>query len=95
MNEFEQCDLAKETNDFHNTYTFYQNAIHYKKKRKCFKDVRDRSEIIVCEVKFGAKIFPVCIVLLILEIAITTQTLPHVLCKNCHELIVGKLFSWS
>ena len=57
MNEFEQCDLGKETNDFHNTYTFYQSAIQDKEKRKCFKDVLGKSAIAVCEVKFGAKIF--------------------------------------
>ena len=30
MNEFEQSDLEKETNDSHNTC--YQNAIRYKEK---------------------------------------------------------------
>ena len=34
MDEFEQSDLEKETNDFHNT--FYQIAIHYKEKENTF-----------------------------------------------------------
>ena len=34
MDEFEQSDLEKETNDFHNTC--YQNAIRYKEKENAF-----------------------------------------------------------
>ena len=34
MDEFEQKDLEKETNDFHNI--FYQNEIHYKEKENAF-----------------------------------------------------------
>ena len=34
MDEFEQSDLEKETNDSHNTC--YQNAIHYKEKENVF-----------------------------------------------------------
>ena len=34
MNEYEQSDLQKETNDFHNTC--YQNAIRYKEKENAF-----------------------------------------------------------
>ena len=34
MDEFEQSDLGKETDDSHNT--FYQNAVHYKEKGNDF-----------------------------------------------------------
>ena len=34
MDQFEQNDLEKETNDYHNT--FYQNAIHYKERENAF-----------------------------------------------------------
>ena len=34
MDEFEQSDLEKETNDVHNTY--YQNPIRYKEKENAF-----------------------------------------------------------
>ena len=34
MDEFEQSDLEKETNDSHNT--FYRNAIHYKGQENVF-----------------------------------------------------------
>ena len=34
MDEFEQSDLEKETNDSHNI--FYQNVIHYKEKENTF-----------------------------------------------------------
>ena len=34
MDEFEQIDSEKETNDFHNT--FYQTATHYKEKENAF-----------------------------------------------------------
>ena len=34
MNAFQQSDLEKETNDFHNNY--YQNAIRSKEKENAF-----------------------------------------------------------
>ena len=34
MDEFDQSDLKKETNDSRNT--FYQNAIHYKENENAF-----------------------------------------------------------
>ena len=34
MDEIEQSNLEKETNDSHNT--FYQNAKHYKEREKTF-----------------------------------------------------------
>ena len=35
MNEFEQSDLEKETNDPHDIF-FYQNAIHYEERENAF-----------------------------------------------------------
>ena len=43
MDEFEQSDLKKQTDESHNT--IYQNAIHYKKKGKCFHEKNNKCGI--------------------------------------------------
>ena len=41
MDEFEQSDLEKETNDSHKI--FYQNAIHYKERENAFIKTYNRT----------------------------------------------------
>ena len=61
MNEYEQSDLEKETNDFHSSC--YQNAILYKEKENTFiKNCKCGLFSLVCVIKPGrsmTKIFSV------------------------------------